>query len=354
VTSCEAPAANLDMTSCVSGAIVQVGVDHTNPRFQTFAAAAVSRNRDPYELFSREIGLVALVTCHRLELYLDAASPAAARSAFCAWLGGSPEVVSPVVRAGASAARHLFRVAAGLESAVLGEDQVLAQARAAYSGACDRSRAGAMLHRLFHAAFRTGRRVRSETGLGAGTRSLAGAAVAALHEHVGGLCGRSVLLIGAGTTGRLAARLIASRRVARLTIVNRTASRAAELAHALGGQWAPWPWRAGLLATVDAAVCAVRADAPVLEAADLRDAAAARRRPITIVDLGVPPNVQSAEVPGVTLIDLDAIARRLRGDADRRASAIAAAERVVSEELDAWVASSTPRCGPRAARSAAG
>jgi glutamyl-tRNA reductase len=135
-----------------------------------------------------------------VELYLegaDAAEAVVAVRLFEGWLG-RPVGRVPVVRRGEEAARHLLRVAAGLESAILGDDQILGQARQAYREACEAGKAGRLLHRLFHAAFRTGRRARSETPLKEGTRSIAGAAVAEIARLLGDLSRRTVTVVGAG------------------------------------------------------------------------------------------------------------------------------------------------------------
>ncbi len=337
------------MTISGAAALVQVGIERGDPALGRLAAALARQGAAAWPSCSGGASVVPLVTCHRLELYLEHTTRRAAIEEFRGWIGGSGNSPAPIVREGLEAARHLLSVTSGLESAVLGEDQILAQAREAYRVAAARGSAGPLLHRLFHAAFRAGRRVRHETALGAGTRSLAGAAVAALHQRTGGLRGRQVAVFGAGATGALAARLLAGRGVGRLAIASRTAAHAAALASGVGGDAVRWEWRDGLLATVDAVVCAVRADRPILCAGALATATARRPGPLVIADLGMPPNVDAAGVRGVDVIDLASLTAQHQRDGERRSAAVAAAAAIVAEELESWSAWSRWRVNCRQA-----
>jgi glutamyl-tRNA reductase len=316
-----------------------LGVDRATATVERLAALHAARQGDGASVLLPEGGsLVVLATCHRLEWYLEGVGRRDGQALFAGWLGHHPSLDPLTCREGTPAAEHLLRVAAGLESAVLGEDQILSQARASYRDACGARRSGPLLHRLFHAAFRAGRRVRGETALAGGTRSLAGAAVAAIHRRLDGLRHRSVLVLGAGEMAALAARLLAGRGVGRLVIANRTPQRACALAALVKGEAAPWEWRAGLARTVDAVICAVRANGPVIEAAGLRRVAAERTAPLVVVDLGVPRNVETADVPGIELMDVDDLGALLEKDSRCRAMAVRAAEAIVEEELEAWLA----------------
>jgi len=320
--------------------LAMVGVDQ---RIAPVEALAALRG-DPRELAAiraRCGGVVALSTCHRRELYLEGAPPAALKPLFFQWAKGE-SALSPVIRCGESAIQHLLRVAAGLESAVLGEDQILGQVRAAYREACAGALAGPLLHRLFHAAFRAGKRVRSETELGGGGRSLAGSAVNVVERRLGGLAGATVLVLGAGEMASLAAARLHDRGAGRILVCSRTLAHAAQLAAATGGEAMPWEWREQALARADAAICAVSAPEPVIAAPALLAATAGRQ--FVAVDLGLPPNVARPALmpPGVEVIDLDGMRARLAGQASRRAGAVAAAEVIVAEEaatLQLWLAS---------------
>ena len=279
-------------------------------------------------------GAVGVLTCHRVELYLEGVPAADAPSRFESWCGGG---IRPLVLEGAGAARHLFRVAAGLEAAVLGDDQVLGQLRAAYAAACRGLHGGPVLHRLFHAAFRAGKRVRSETALAKGGRSVAGEAVALIARRLGGLKGRTVLVLGAGEMARVAAARLARRGAGRLLVANRSRERARTLASAVGGTPVPWPWRERVLAAADALLVATAAPEPVLGAEALAAAAGAGRIRIA-VDLSMPRNLPAAGPwPGLETYDLSEIARSLEADRAARRASVAAAEAIVEEELARWL-----------------
>ena len=139
------------------------------------------------------------------------------------------------------AARHLFRVAAGLDSLVVGEPQILGQVKEAHGAASNAQAAGPLLNRLFHSSFGVGKRVRTETGLGAGAVSVSFAAVSLARKIFGDLKGRTVLVIGAGEMGKLTARHMKSQGVQQVTIVSRSMAHAAKTAEAIGGaSAAPW------------------------------------------------------------------------------------------------------------------
>ncbi len=326
----------------LSAPVVQVGVDYRVVPPATLGSLcrrADDHARWPSPASAR--GSVVLRTCHRLELYLEGVDDAVAMSAFREWLGDAwpSSGVNVAARSGAEAGRHLLRVSAGLESAVVGEDQVLSQARSAYREACRRHAPGPALHRLFHAAFRTGKRVRSETALGSGCRSLAGGVVGLLREELADLTERTVLVLGAGEMGSLAARRLRARGVGRLLVCNRSWPRAGALAREVAAEPLPWSWRFRGLTEADAVVCATGAQSPVLEAGRLAEAVRWRRRSLLVVDLAVPANVESP--PGdehrVRVIGMDELVRRLEAHADRRLGAVVVAEGIVEEELERWM-----------------
>lgn len=329
-----------------ASSILQVGVDHATAPLALLERLHRSlRAAGTVELRSRCQGAVRLATCHRLELYLEGVPHADAVDLFRRWLGLSSAAVAElaphlVVRGDENAATHLMRVAAGLESAVLGEDQIQGQVREAYRGACAAREPGPLLHRLFHAAFRAGRRARSETPLKQGGRSLAGSAVALLARELGDLPGASVLVLGAGEMARVAAARLRERGAGRLIFVNRTWAKALEMATEHGGEALPWAWRERALAEANGVVCATGAPEAVIPAdwlAQALDAPGGRR--LVVVDLAVPRNVEvpSGSHAGLIVADVESLTRRLDDDAERRRGAIAAAQAIIAEELAVWV-----------------
>ena len=317
--------------------LVQVGLDRGGAGLAALEAAhRALEGRPPAEG-------VALATCHRVELYLEGEALIAdgeAVARFEAWVGRGGLSPAPVVRRGEAAARHLLRVTAGLESAIVGDDQILGQAREAYRAACDAGRAGRLLHRLFHAAFRAGRRVRSQTALKEGSRSLAGAAVAEVGRALGDLSLRAVTVVGAGEMARAAARLLAERGVGRLLVVNRTYARGRDLADEVGAEAVPWEWREAALASSSAAVLAARVLGPLLSARTLASLARPAGAPFVVADLGVPRNAEplSPAPCGLVLLDVEGLARAREEREGLRLAAVAESEAIVEEELSRWVA----------------
>lgn len=251
--------------------------------------------------------IVLLVTCHRTELYWIADEPGTGRG--LEWLAaaaGLPvEVLAPVaLRAeGEQAVRHLMRVAAGLDSRVVGETQILGQVRRAREFARTAGTLGPVLERLFSLSLAAGRTARARSGLGAGGRSLVRLAVGAVSRSLGGLGGRTVLVLGAGEMGRLVVTELRRERPAALWVSNRTAERLQALVRdgdVQGVEWARWP---ELVVEVDAIFVATAAPEPILCARHFDS----RARSGVVVDLAVPRNVEPsvAHVPGIRLITVD-------------------------------------------------
>ncbi|MCC6988669.1 MAG: glutamyl-tRNA reductase, partial [Acidobacteria bacterium] len=287
------------------------------------------------ELSARDIESFVLTTCNRTELYWRTRGPGdddTVSRRFAQAVAAAGPLTSPVgvLLTDDAAARHLFRVCAGLDSLVLGEAEILGQVRAALDS-CGGT--GAFLRGVVQAALRAGRMVRAETTIGVGAMSVASAAVHLLARRLP-LAGARVAVLGAGDTGLKAARHLRARGIGTLVVANRTLARAEQLAHALAGHAITLDAVAGELLRADAVVCAVAAPAPLIRAADLERAAAARGgRPLVIVDLSMPAAVERADAPGVTCIDLAAIETQVAGERHRRSGEVPRAEAVVAREL---------------------
>src|SRR5262249_47323751 len=232
----------------------------------------------------------------------------------------------------------LFRVAAGLDSLVVGEPQILGQVKEAYSLAGDARTVGAVLNRLFHSSFGVGKRVRTETGLGSGAVSVSYAAAALAKKIFGDLKGRSVLVIGAGEMGKLTALHMKAQGVHRVTIVSRTMAHAARTAEAIGGAIAaPWDELDATLAASDIVISATGAAAPILTKAHVETVMRPRRnRPLFIIDIALPPGIEPAagELEQVFLYNIDDLQDTVRENLARRASEVQRAEAIVNEEVD--------------------
>jgi glutamyl-tRNA reductase len=208
-----------------------------------------------------------------------------------------------------AAVAHLLRVAAGLDSMVVGEAEVLAQVREALAAAEHEGAAGPVLGRAFQHAIRTGRRVRAETALGTGPRSTVSVGLDLARRHLGGLAGRRVVVVGAGTMGRLAGRTLRAEGAGDLVIVNRSAERGAELAGELGARLVPLERITAVLADADLLVASTAATSPTVGAGVVAGALERRTRPgpLVVLDLGVPRDVEPATrtLPGAVLADLE-------------------------------------------------
>jgi glutamyl-tRNA reductase len=236
------------------------------------------------------------------------------------------------------AARHLFRVAAGLDSLVVGEPQILGQVKEAYTVASSAQAVGPVLNRLFHSSFGVGKRVRTETALGSGAVSVSFAAVALGRKIFGDLKGRSVVVVGAGEMGKLTALHMKSQGVQHVTIVSRTMAHAARTAEAIGGALAaPWDDLDAALVSSDIGISATGAAAPILTKARIEATTRQRRtRPLFIIDIAMPRDVEPAagELEQVFLYNIDDLQAVVAENVARRTTEIAHAEAIVAEEVD--------------------
>ena len=292
---------------------------------------------------------VVVSTCNRAEVYVACDETEAARQDLVRFLSDynelAPSDVTPHVYdiSDLDAARHLFRVSAGLDSLVVGEPQILGQVKEAHTAATEARTAGPMLNRLFHASFAVGKRVRTETGLGSGAVSVSYAAVALARKIFGDLSGRTVVVIGAGEMGKLTAIHMKSHDVRHITIVSRTMAHAARTAEAIGGaSAAPWADLNAALAGSDIVITATGSTNPILTKAHIEGVMRPRRnRPLFIIDIAMPRDVEPAagEIEQVFLYNIDDLQATVRENLARRASEVSRAEAIVSEEVDkfgAW------------------
>jgi glutamyl-tRNA reductase len=267
--------------------------------------------------------VVVLSTCNRVEVYAAAHGPAlrvaqavAGLVATRAGVPASQMLAMAQIRADGAAAEHLFSVACGLDSMAVGEDQIVAQIKAAARAAAAAGTTGPAITGLIDAALRASKRARTQTAISTEGISLARAGLDVAAAHLGGLADRHAVVLGTGPTGKLAARLLHQAGVGRLSVAGRDGARAAEAAAAVGGR----PVRAAdvpaMLADADLLVTATGAAGGAVPAEPVRAARAqAGGRPLFVLDLGMPPDVDPAvgRLAGVTLVDLTALGRHLAG-----------------------------------------
>jgi glutamyl-tRNA reductase len=287
---------------------------------------------------------VVVSTCNRAELYVACDEATATRQdlvRFVSDFNGVPAAeIAPHVYdvTDLEVARHLFRVAAGLDSLVMGEPQILGQVKDAHTTAADVHTSGPVLNRLFHSSFAVGKRVRTETGLGSGAVSVSYAAVALARKIFGDLGGRSVAVIGAGEMGKLTALHMKSQAVKHVTIVSRTLAHAARTAEAIGGaSAAPWDELDSVLSASDIVITATGAARPILSKAHIEAIMRPRRnRPLFIIDIAMPRDVdaEAGEIEQVFLYNIDDLQATVRENLARRASEVTRAEAIVNEEVE--------------------
>jgi glutamyl-tRNA reductase len=288
---------------------------------------------------AREAGRSALllVTCNRCELYWSGEHD------YESWFrelaqGRGVTLNGALVRLdGADAVAHLFTVAAGLDSQILGETEILGQVRRAYDAARAAGTTTRDMDVIFSAALATGRRVRHETMLGRHPASVSSAAVSLAAESLpGGFARRLAVVLGAGEAAEGVLRSLHLSGAANVALVNRSPQRATTLAAAWGAVPHGWDRLPELAAAADFLFVATAAARPVVSAAELASAMATRAgRPLTAIDLSVPRNVEpeARALPGLTLLDLDDLQRLCCPAAGTASAALREAETRVSEEI---------------------
>jgi glutamyl-tRNA reductase len=337
--------------------VVVIGLNHRTASLDLLERMTVDAARLPkalHDLATRRhlSEAVLLSTCNRTEIYAVAERFHGGfhdvREFFGSLAFLAPEDFADhlYVHHDEAAASHLFEVASGLDSAVIGEHEVLGQVGDAWEAARLEGSAGATLNLLFRHALEVGKRVRTETAIGEGITSVSQAAVALAADRLGGLDGRRVLVVGAGDMGEGMAVALADAGVAEVVVANRTAERAVALAGRVGGRALPLDELTAQLVDADVLLTSTGASSLILEHADLEPVVAARaERPLLVIDIAVPRDIDpsAAALPGVTLLDMD----DLRAFVDRSlAGRRREAERgrvIIEEELVRYGAASTAR-----------
>lgn len=336
--------------------ILVVGVNHRSGPLQLLERVTIA----PEQLGKAVAGLaqrdnvreaVVLSTCNRTEVYVVAelfhGAYGDVRDLLCELGDLTVEELTPHLYSqhDTSAVAHLFEVAAGLDSAVLGESEILGQVRSAWETAQREGAARSTLNQLFRSALSTGKRARSETGIARGTASISHAAVEMISDLIGDLTGKRVLVVGAGSMGEGVAVALHRAGGADILVANRSADRGASLAERVSGVAVGFDRLAEAVSAADVIVAGTGAEHAVLTRSIVEGARGATTRQLHIVDIGVPRNVDPAvaELSGVTLSNLD----DLRDWADRglshRASEAERVRTIVVEEVENYLVDSTAR-----------
>jgi len=281
-------------------------------------------------------GLI-LSTCNRTEIYVVSDDEGHAREGIFDFLATYHSVPVPVLErasyvfSGHDAVDHMFRVASGLDSLVLGEPQILSQIRDALDVARDASSVGPLLQRLATDALRVGKRARTETDIARNRVSIAHASVELAQHELGDLSSRSAVVLGAGKMATLTAKLLAGAGIGSLTIVNRTLPKAFELAEATGGQVMPITGLQHAIGQADVVFGAALSDHPLIDATMVAD----RDRPLLAIDLSVPRVIDHTceSMPMVSVRDVDALETVVERTRQEYAGEVVKVEALVSDAV---------------------
>jgi glutamyl-tRNA reductase len=325
--------------------IVVVGLNHETAPVAVREALAFPKERlaEALARVREETGLaeaMILSTCNRVEVYGRCAEPSLdAVAAFVARFHGktADEIAPHLYRfEGDPAIRHAFRVAASLDSMVMGEPQILGQVKEAYEAAEKAGCLGSVMNALRNRAVAAAKRARTETAIGRNAVSVSHVAVELARKIFGSLRERRVLLVGAGKMSELAARQMVHDGALASVLGGRTFERAEQLAAALGGRAAPFEALRDELSRADIVISGTGAPGVVIHRADVEAAQAARRsRPLFVIDIAVPRDVaeDAGKVPGVFLYDLDDVKKVAEANLRERKKEAAAAEAILEEEI---------------------
>jgi glutamyl-tRNA reductase len=328
--------------------IVLVGLNHRSAPVEVRERVSFTNDQARQaaeELRARGIlhETLVLSTCNRSEVYgvppeTTRESAAALSNYLSSFHSVQLDLLSPSLyhHYDRNAVRHLFRVASGLDSMMLGEAEILGQVREAYRIAYEHGATGPVLNRLFQGALEVGKRVRSETELGARPMSVASAGVKLAERIFGKLQERIALVLGAGLISEQVVSQLRDRNIARLFVMNRSLDRADHLAREFSGKVIAWDDWESALTLPDVIVSSVSAEEPVLKRSVLEKAMAARgNRPLFVMDLGMPRNVDpdAADLYNFYLYNLDDLTQIVQQNRNARESEIPRAEVIVDEHV---------------------
>jgi glutamyl-tRNA reductase len=330
--------------------VIVVGLNHRSVPVELLERMAVPAPRLTkalHDLAEREhlSEVAVLSTCNRTEIYAYCSRFHAAVGDIVEFLaeysGADPEEFNDHLYTyfDEAAISHLFSVAAGLDSMIVGEGEILGQVREAWKDAETEGTTATLLGRVFRHAIESGKRVRTETEIGRHPVSISSAAVAVAGEHLGGLEGCRVLVIGAGEMGEGMTEAIALRGVADICVANRSVENAEALAQRVGGRIAALGDLAAELAAADVVLASTASSEVLIERSGVEAAMTSRHdRPLLIVDVALPRDIDPGvgEIPGVTLLDLDDLKDFAQRSSERRRAEIGKAREILASEVERY------------------
>jgi glutamyl-tRNA reductase len=333
--------------------LLAIGVNHRTAPIDIREKLFFTQKELPgaYDLLTKKYGFseaVIISTCNRTEIYV-------VTNPFSLRYGDLVEFILENKKAhtfakpehfyryfASGAANHLFRVASGIDSMVVGDIQILAQIKESYYYAEQHKASGFLTNRIFHTAFRVGKRARTETEIGDGAVSISYAAVELANKIFADLSKKRALLIGAGETGELTAKHLKSKGIGELLITNRTRSRSEELVAKLGGRVVDFGNFVNELEKIDIVISSVNAPEPIISTEAIHRTLKKRGNdPIFLIDIGVPRNIDPAcnKYDNVFLHDIDALKHIVDKNLVKRSQEIPKIETIIMEELQglfAW------------------
>ena len=335
--------------------VVVIGLNHRTVPLDLLERMTIDDSRlgkALHEVASREhvSEAVVLSTCNRTEIYVVAekfhGAYADVRDFLSEMAYLAPEEFSDhlYVSYDEEAAAHLFAVTSGLDSAVIGEAEILGQVRHAWNRAQEEGTVGTSLNLMFRHALEVGKRARTETGISRHIASVSTAAVAMAAQRLGSLEGRSILVLGAGDMGEGMVRSLVGAGVVDVRIANRTWDRAVELADRLGGRAVGLADLDRSLLEVDLLLTSTGASSLMLEHGDLERVMQSRAgRPLLVVDVAVPRDVDptAADLDGITLLDMNDLRAFAEAGMDERRREVVAVRRMVDDEVARFTAVTT-------------
>lgn len=326
-----------------------VGISHHTAKVETRERYAGQQSEEAFRTETGCAEALLLATCNRVEVYGSAAAPIATEQ-IARWLArGEAETVEDASAfyryEGEECVRHLFRVAAGLDSMVVGETDILGQVKKAYANARESRNVGPLLHRLFQRAFRVAKQVRTRTEITRGAVSVGSVAVDLAVKIFGDLRDRKVLILGAGETSERTARALSSRGVTDIRVSNRSLERAENLAALVRGRAISFCEWALQCREIDILISSTSADEPLLTPEILSPLIRERSdRPLFIIDIAVPRDVapEVNDMDGVFLYDIDSLQSIADQSLMLRRQQIVAGEGIIAEHVSdfcAWLGS---------------
>jgi glutamyl-tRNA reductase len=317
-----------------------IGISHHTAKVETRERYAGQRSEEALRVETGCAEALMLATCNRVEVYASAAAPVATEQ-IARWLAREGteaiENASAFYRyEGEECVRHLFRVAAGLDSMVIGETDILGQVKRAYAKARESGCVGSLLHRLFQRAFRVAKQVRTRTDITRGAVSVGSVAVDLAVKIFGDLRDRKVLILGAGETSERTARALSSRGVTDIRVSNRSFERAESVAGLVRGRPVSFHEWTLQCREIDILISSTSADEPLLTPDVLSPLIRERSdRPLFIIDIAVPRDVapEVNEMDGVFLYDIDSLQSIAAQSLALRRQQIAAAEEIIAAHV---------------------